>query len=425
MTATKISHAALGSVALRIAAPLLNLSISIALVRQAGVHEYGVYSYCLSVLAIILSPITASFSTLLVRHLAIHHARHEWPLLRGLLRRTVQWGAAVSLALLGLGLIFGNYFLRETPDLKIVFFAMLVLVPFIIFNEFRSATLRGLHHVVLGQFPEQIVVPVVTLFLVALVYVNVYATTALTLVGIQIIATLCALLIGSSLLRTRLPPEIQDVIPAYQDRMWFRSILPLLVLNGSQQCESEIVVMLLGQFDNVESSGIYRICLRGAVLIPFVLGALNIATAPTFSRLHALGNFTELSQLVVKLKRYALLAAVPVALPLIFFGDWVLQTFYGAEFIVGTKALTILCVAQILCVGAGPVGCLLSATGHERDNVKSSLIALTLTIMLSSLLIPRYGLIGAALASAISIVVRNAVNSWFVYRRFGIKTLIL
>ncbi len=408
---------------MQMAAPLFHLSISIVLVRLAGAHEYGVYSYCLSIFGIILYPITTSFSTLIIRNLAIHHARCEWALLRGLLKRASQWAVAVSATLIGIGVLIGSFFNEITPGSNEVFFALLLLTPLVIFNEFRSAALRGLRHIIWGQFPELIVIPATTLLLATLLYVNVNDTTALTLVGLQILATLCAFLIGSALLRKHFPPEIHSVSPIYQNRLWLRGILPLMLLNGSLQIESELVIMLLGQFASVESSGIYRICARGAGLIPFVFFALNMATAPTFSRLYALGHLTELSRLVAKTTHYALIAALPITFAFIFFGDRILHIFYGPDFVIGANAMAILCVAKVFSVGTGPTACLLNSTGHERDTLKSSLIALMLTLSLSLLLIPCCGLIGAAVASAVSLVFRSGLNSWFVFRRFNISPL--
>lgn len=410
----------MGSVALRLTAPLLNVSISIVLVRLAGVYEYGVYSYCLSILGIFLSPITMGFSTLIVRNAAIHQARCEWTLLRGLLGRTIQWGLLVSMLLISIGLVIGGLYNEITPGSNNVFFVLLMLIPLVTFNEFHSACLRGLRHVILGQLSDQLIVPIATLFLTALVYFYIIDTTALTLVGLQILASLCAFFVVSSLLRSRLPPAIQSVKATYQDKFWLHGLLPLMILSGSQQIESEIVILLLGQFVSVESSGIYRICAKGAAVIPFVLFALNMATAPTFSRLYALGNSLELARLAAQTTRYAIYAALPITLLFVVVGDHVLHIFYGPDFVIGAYAMAILSIAKLFSVGTGPTSCLLNSTGYERDNLKTSLIALILTVILSLLLIPSFGLIGAAVASAISLMVRSAINAWFVFRRFGI-----
>lgn len=419
MTFSKLARSALGSVALRVITPLLNLSISIALVRLAGAREFGIYSYYLSLFAIIFTPVSTSFSILLVRNIARHHARREWSMLRGLLRRTLHWGLLVSAGLCGCGLAAGHFVDTIIPGSNTVFMAMLALVPITLFTAMRSATLRGLQHVIWGQYPEQIVVPGAMLLLAGLLFLFTIRVTALTLFCLQIVATLAALLLGSLLLRKGLPQEIEKAVPHYQDAPWLRGLLPLMFISCAQQFESEIVIMLLGQNQSIELSGVYRICTKGSDVIFFVLQSLNAATAPAFSRLHILGKFKELSIVATKVTRYALLAALPIALTLALFGEWILSCFYGQEFAIGTAALAALSIAKIFSVATGPTGCLLTVTGHEKDLLKSSLLSLLLTISLCLFLIPRYGLTGAALASGAALMFRNAINAWTVRRRFG------
>ena len=420
---TPLARSAIGSVAVRAAAPALNLAVSIVLVRVAGPHNYGIYIYCLAMVGLVLQPVTVGLSTSVIRHLAIYRMRCEWAYLRGVLRRGLQSSIAASVMLLLIGLLFVFFSVRIAPDSRPVFFVALVLIPLFAFNALCSAVLRGLHHVIWGQFPGQIVAPVILLIVVAVLGGIGLQINALMLVWIQIIAAGGVLLVSLLLISSRMPSEIHGVAPLYEDRYWLRGVVPLLVLGGSQQLNTEIVIIMLGQINGVENSGIYRLCARGAELVSFVLAAFNVTIAPTFSRLHAQGNLQELSRLTAKTARVALLASLPVALPLMFTSDWVLRFLYGPGFAVGATALAILCFGQLLCVIAGPAGSLLTMTGHERDAVKGTLASLIVTILLAVILIPRWGLNGAAAAAALGMVIRNGINCWHVSRRLDIKPL--
>jgi O-antigen/teichoic acid export membrane protein len=420
---TPMARSAIGSVAIRAAAPALNLAVSIILVRLAGPHDYGIYIYCLAMVGLVLQPVTIGLSTSVIRHLAIYRMRCEWAYLHGVLRRGLQFSVTASVMLLLIGLLFVFFSLQIAPDSRPAFFVALALIPLFAFNSFCSSILCGLHHIIWGQVPEQIIVPVMLLNIVAVIGGIGLQINALILVWIQVIATAGVLLLSLVLISSRLPPEIHGVAPLYEDRYWLSGVVPLLVLGGSQQLNTEIVVIMLGQINDVENSGIYRLCARGAELVYFVLGALITSTAPTFSRLHAQGDLQELSRLMAKTTRVAFLASLPVALPLMFFSDWVLRFLYGPEFAVGATALAILCFGQLMCVITGPVGSLLMMTGHERDVVKGTLAALIVTILLALILIPRWGLNGAAVAAALGMVLRSAINCWHVYQRLDIKPL--
>ena len=71
----------------------------------------------------------------------------------------------------------------------------------------------------------------------------------------------------------------------------------------------------------------------------------------------------------------------------------------------------------------GSVGFLLMMSGNERllmNNIASSAL---ISLLLSFMLIPHYGIIGAAVATAMSVIVRNIMASYFVYRAMKIVTI--
>lgn len=420
---TPLVRTAIGSIAIRAASPALDLAVSIVLVRIVGAYEYGIYIYCLAMVGLFLQPVTAGLSTSVIRHLAIYRGSSEWAYLRGVLTRGLQFSFAASVLILLFSLLFAYSSIRIAPDSRPAFFVSLVLIPLFSFSSFCSAILLGLHHVIWGQLPRQIIAPALLLIIIAVLGETGLQVNALMLVWTQVIVAASVLFVCMVLISSRLPPEIQGVDPLFKDRRWLHSVVPLLVLGGSQQLNTEILVIMLGQINGVENSGIYRLCARGAELVVFVLTALSVTTAPTFSRLHAQGDLQELSRLMTKITRVALLACLPVASLLIFFSDWVLRFLYGSDFAVGATALTILCFAELLCVITGPVGSLLLMTGHEKDTVKATFVALIVSILLAVIFIPGWGLNGAAVSAALGMIIRNGINCWHVFHRLGIKPL--
>ena len=114
-----------------------------------------------------------------------------------------------------------------------------------------------------------------------------------------------------------------------------------------------------------------------------------------------------------------MLFSLPVAAGLLVFGQRFLLIF-GAEFTTGRAALSILSAGQLINVAMGAVGLLLVMTGHERDAAKGIGIGALLNIILNALMIPRWGLEGAAIANAGSIIAWNVLLALWVYRRLGI-----
>ena len=82
---------------------------------------------------------------------------------------------------------------------------------------------------------------------------------------------------------------------------------------------------------------------------------------------------------------------------------------FGAEFEAGAASLVILAVGRLVSSMTGPVGSVLSVTGHQRINLAVYGAAAGLQLMLDLILIPQYGIVGAAVASTVAMVAWNAV----------------
>jgi O-antigen/teichoic acid export membrane protein len=85
----------------------------------------------------------------------------------------------------------------------------------------------------------------------------------------------------------------------------------------------------------------------------------------------------------------------------------------------------ILAFGQLINVLFGPVGILLNMTGHERDTMRGLTMAAVLNVLLSLTLIPMFGINGAAIASAITLVICNVLLWKSVRKRLDIQSAIL
>jgi O-antigen/teichoic acid export membrane protein len=139
------------------------------------------------------------------------------------------------------------------------------------------------------------------------------------------------------------------------------------------------------------------------------------------ARLYAAGEIERLQRVVTTAARAVLLVSLPIAAPLILFGDWLLS-FFGPNFTTGRTALAILTAGQLFNVAIGSVGQLLVMTGHEGDAARGIGIGALLNIVLCAALIPRWGMEGAATATATSTIAWNLLMAVWVYKRLRIRS---
>ncbi|HEX9703637.1 MAG TPA: polysaccharide biosynthesis C-terminal domain-containing protein, partial [Gemmatimonadales bacterium] len=275
--------------------------------------------------------------------------------------------------------------------------------------------------------PEQLVAPglFVALLGVAVLALGREWLNAARAMGLWVTAVAVAFALGSRLLRSRLPPPLSRAVPAHETRAWANAALPLVLVGGLQYANQEVGLLMLGAIAGAEAAGVYRVATRGADVVVSVLAALNLALAPTFAQLYATGDMRRLERLASIGTRLGLIASLPVVVSFGVFGSWILGTIFGSDFARGSTALAILGAGQLANAAAGPVGLLLNMTGHERDAALGVWWASIVNMILSALLIPMWGIEGAAVASATSVIARNITLAIRVRNRLGLRTFLV
>ena len=197
--------------------------------------------------------------------------------------------------------------------------------------------------------------------------------------------------------------------------LWVASINVVTNWSGS---------VFLGIWGTEAEVGVFNVAYRTAMLITFVLLAVNSVVGPKFAAAHRRGDSPMMERLLRRSTRLMTYWAAPMTAVLLLAPGWVMRLF-GGDFETGRGTLMILAVAQFINVAAGSLGKLLIMTGHERVMRNVVMASAVITIVACILLIPAYGLLGAAVAAAIAIVMRNVLSGIAVYSIFRFKPLAL
>jgi O-antigen/teichoic acid export membrane protein len=399
--------------------------MGVLLARSLGVAGYGTYSYAMSWLALLSIPASVGFDRLLVRLIASYQVKAEWGLMRGVLRWTNLLVLAASLFLLlsaaGIAFLITS---PADPQLLNTFLIALLLLPLMTLSDLRQAALQGLHKVLAGQLPEAIIRPVLIIALIACAGYLGGGLNAPRAAGINLAATFVAFVIGTKLLKESLPHALKESSPLYRMRPWMSEALPLLLLSGLRMVYYQTDTLMLGMLKGVEAVGIFAVANRAAELISFALVAVNMPLAPITADLWTRKERGRLQRAVTFGTRASFLLALLIGLVLLIWGQWFLA-FFGTGFVKAQSVLTILSVGQLANAFMGPVGVLLIMTGHHREAAIGLAAGVAFKLLLSALLIPRWGAEGAAVARTCGLVAWNVLLAFWVYRRLGINATFL
>lgn len=416
-----------GSILVKVSSLLLGFVLTIILARVMGPEQYGLYGFTLALVGLVAIPAQMGLPTLVVRETAKARTKQDWALMRGIWRWATRYIAVSSLllfSLLGLGLFFfGDRMASNRLEALII---AMPLIPLVALGNVRGAALRGLRRVVLGQLPEKIIrtVALIGLSLLLLWFAGNDGFNAREALIMYVASAAIAFAIGAWMLQQAKPPEVrQETSTRIMALEWRHAVIPLAMISGLHLLNSKVDVLLLGFLRSDAEVGIYRVALQFANLVIFGLVAINMVLHPHFAALHAEGKKQELQRLTVLSARVIFALALPPALVFLFFGNWLITNIFGEAYAPASVALGILVAGQLVNAGMGSVGALLNMTGHERDTARGLFAAFVVNVVLNLLLIPHYGIEGAATATAVSFVVWNVILWRLVWKRLGINSI--
>lgn len=161
-------------------------------------------------------------------------------------------------------------------------------------------------------------------------------------------------------------------------------------------------VVMLGLFGvSTELVGFYSIAARTLRELRSPRRSFAAVLSPLVARLHHENRLDELSYHFATTSRWALTITVPVAFALLVLLPDILRVVHPS-YDHDIAFAMLLAVNPILAAGLGLAGNVLVMTGNSRVNLVNSLLAAASNVGLNWLLIPRWGLLGAAVATMVA-----------------------
>ena len=407
------------------------LSAAIALISQVilarimGMFEYGIFVLVWTAMVIAGNITCFGFQVSVIRYVPQYREQGDMDRLRGVIYASRMIVFIISTVLAVAGISFVDTFADKMPVYYIAPFLLgMVLLPMIALGDYVAGLSRAQGWAMLSLLPVYIVRPVLILFFVVGAFWAGYAPTAINALIASIVA--CYLATLSALVQAiRYTPAEHKTGPrAFEMKTWFAVSLPIFLVEGFYFTMTNADVLMVGAYMKPEQVAVYFAAVKILALVHFVNFAVRAGAAQRFSTLLHSSDKTELSKFARQTVHWMFWPSLFMAIVMVALGDDLLRLF-GGEFADGLKLMGVLALGIVIRAAVGPCESVLTMTGQERICALAYGVALGVNLSLNVFLIPIYGLIGAAIATAFAMAVEALMLSIIVKRRLGFAMFVL
>jgi O-antigen/teichoic acid export membrane protein len=238
-------------------------------------------------------------------------------------------------------------------------------------------------------------------------------------------ATLLAASLSWFINSVQLRQTTNSVSNKFEILVQVRAALPFMWLSALYLVNNRADLIMLGSLRGAYEAGIYAVASRAGEFVTFIAVAANMVLAPQIARLHHKGDKNLLQRMLSGAILRVSLLTLPLACIFIIAAHPLLFYLYGQAYTAGTLAMQILVGAQTFGVITGPKGLVLNMAGYEKLSALGTGLSVITNIILNAILIPLYGVNGAAIATSMTMVLLSILLWLWVHQRLHLRLSVL
>ena len=286
------------------------------------------------------------------------------------------------------------------------------ILPFVLLF-IHSESLRGMKKIIFYSLFRNMSLPIITTFILLIFYFNNFKQPQFPIYS-YVLSIFILSFISFFVWFFYMPKhegankskvKMTDMLSVSYPMMFTSSMSYLLQWSG---------IFILGIFVSKGEVGIYSVAVRISYITTMTLFAIESIAAPKFSELYANKKMDDFKKIIHQSTKLIFWASTPILILFLLFPSFFLGLF-GEEYIIGKTVLILLVISQFITSCSGSVGYILQMTGKQKTFQHIIFSSAIINILLNFILVPVYGITGAAISSLISLIFRNFVSVYMVY----------
>ncbi len=380
--------------------------------RWLGSGDYGLLNLGLAVLGVGTVFATIGLPSGVMRFVSYYRGQKKEAYVKGVVLTSLKIVFLLSLIIASAIYVFSEEIVEtlfSEPGFLPVLLIFLVAIPFNAVKQIFVFTAKGFENIKYPVYTEQffmqtsrLVLTVLLLFLGFGILGASIATVVSVILSVFLILYFLEFKIYR-IFRTKIKPKIE--IRELFSYSWPLTLMPLvyMILSWTD-------TLMLGYFLDSKSVGVYNVARPTAAFVMMIPDALSQLFLPVFTGLFAIKKYNEMRSVYRTISRWLFMSVLPISLIFIFFSEIIITTLFGTEYSAASVPFSILSLGFFLSIIAGPGGGALATIGKTKITLITTTIAAILNVVLNLVLIPVYGISGAAMATAFSMIVQYWLN---------------
>ena len=397
----------------------LGVLISIFLSRTIGAQGLGIISLSNQIINILLMLALLGMPTVILKEVAIAYGRKNKDHINSVISTSLKLNSLLGVAILIIFSIATPFIVStifHEPGLKTPLMIVSGAMLFQIATRIFSAGLNGLRKIWQSNLTDN----TLSLFLVGLgllmFYLSGYEITVVTAAWLYAISRVIAAFTSGIYLNTVHNISIKA---EYIPKQLLRVALPLLFAQAMNMIAISVDTIMIGWLLTASDVGYYSVAQRIAVASIFIPQVIYSVIAPKVASMYANKQIKEIEELIQKIVKVLFILAVLFIIILTIFGS-IFLSIWGQGFNHAYTALLMLGIGQFFVITIGSAGLILSVCGQEKRLGMITFFSAILNIVLNYFFIKWFNYTGAAISTAITMIVMNLTEVYFVKKLIGV-----
>lgn len=402
---------------------LFDILLKKVLTSHLSPADFGTYSLALTVISITGAVATLGLNEGVPRYIAFFRGSNEEQKIHELIISAIMMGLIAGLLAMLVSPVLFEHLAGKGFDMQgrilAVVKVLVFAIPFTILLNLTVAIYRGFDRTNVNMYFYNIIRPVSLLVLAS---TAVFMGASLHGVVLSDVLSMVLTFGIMSVYFVRRPPLKPELNLKFSEptKQLIKYSFPLLISATLINLMTWTDTIILGYFKSTEVVGIYSAVIPLVGFLTMIINSMGFVYIPVASKLWGEKKAHLMGPLFQVMTKWCFMLTFPIFALMFLYPEFILTKLYGAQYASGATVLRILSMGFVVNSYLGFRYQTIIASGDSKYLMKCSIASAGINIILNFMLVPQFGMVGAAIASSVSFASIEALMCFRLWKKQNI-----